>query len=129
RCRYRRVPAFGQKISAILQPQSLAWRRFRSLPEESRSNQVIGDKDQDRGGNDGIGRRLPDALRPTPRIVPVVAAHQRDYEAENGRFYQPRDHIDSLEILVRAIEVGFGIEAELVDADEVAAEDSDNVGD
>src|SRR6266700_901128 len=100
-----------------------------STPEEGRGNQVIEYEDHDRGGNDGIGCGLPDALRSAPRVVAVVAAHQRDDKAECRRLHQTRDHVSRLQVLVSAVEISLRIEAEPVDADEISAKDADDVGD
>ncbi len=48
---------------------------------------------------------------------------------EDRRLYQPGDHINRLEILVGAVQIGLGVEAELVDAYQVSAKHANDVGD
>src|SRR5712671_3582346 len=116
-----RTEIFGTEASVIA--------RRPSTPEKGRGNQVIEYEDHDRSGNHGIGWCLPNALCSTPRVVAVVASHQRDDTAERRRLHQTRDHVSRLQVLVSAVEVSLRIEAEPVDANEISAKDADDIGD
>src|SRR4051794_9134481 len=113
--------------SAILGRKSSASRRCRSSSEKHGSNHIIEHKDQDRGRNDRISRRLTDALSAIARIVAVIAAHQRDDEPEHRRLHQSGHYVYRLEVLVRAVEVGLGIKAEPVNTNQISAKDTDDV--
>src|ERR1700680_794636 len=76
-----------------------------------------------------MGGSPPDALGSATRMVALITAHQGNDKAEYCRLDETRDEVDRLEVLPRAIEISLGIEAELVDANEIAAENTDYVGD
>src|SRR5260370_34374985 len=85
-----RTEIFGAEISGA---EASVIARRPSMPEEGRGNQVIEHEDHDRSGDDGVGCRLPDALRSAPRVVALVAAHQRDDKAECPRLHHTRAHV------------------------------------
>ena len=97
--------------------------------EEGLGQEVVGGEDQDGGGDDGVGRGLADALGAAAGVEAVVAAHQRQQEAEDGGLGQARVDVGGGEVVERVLDVGGGVEAEPRGADEVAAEDADDVAD
>ena len=76
-----------------------------------------------------MGGSPPDTLGSAARMVALITAHQGNDKAEYRRLDETRDEIHRLEVLPRAIEISLRIEAELIDANEIAAEDADYVGD
>src|SRR5581483_3754247 len=100
-----------------------------SAREEEFGEDVVQDQNHDHGRGDGIGRRLADALRAALGIEAVIAAHQRDREAEDRRLHQAGEDVLEGGTLGDVLqEVGF-VEPQLVHADEIAAENADDVGD
>src|SRR5260370_37832892 len=76
-----------------------------------------------------MGGSPPDTLGSAARMVALITAHQGNDQAEYRRLDETRNEIHRLEVLPRAIEIRLGIEAELIDANEIAAENADYVGD
>src|SRR6185436_1196940 len=97
--------------------------------EERFGDEVVEGQNQDRGRDHRVGGGGTHALRAAARIVAVVAAHQRDQETEGGGLDQAGDDIVDVQELGGVGEIRRLVEAELVDADEIAAEDADGVGD
>ena len=58
----------------------------------------------------------------------MIASHQSHDKAEPGSLDQTGDDVDGLEVLLRAVEIGLRVVPELVDADQISAEDADDVG-
>src|SRR6202040_1966970 len=108
-------------ICAVPVRRSLVLREYWSSAEEGCGYQVVDEEDQNRGGDDGMGGGPPDALGSATRMVALITAHQGNDKAEYCRLDETRDEVDRLEVLPRAIEISLGIEAELVDANEIAA--------
>ncbi len=59
----------------------------------------------------------------------MVAAHQRDQEAEHRGLHQTREDVLELQEVHRVAQIGRVVEVELVDADQEAAQHADDVGD
>ena len=76
-----------------------------------------------------MGRRRAHALRAAARMVAVIAAHQRDDEAEHRRLDEAGDDVLGAQIVDGLAEIAAGVEAELVGADQKPAEHADDVGD
>src|SRR2546423_15713993 len=76
-----------------------------------------------------MGGSPPDTLGSALRMVALVTANQGNDKAEYRRLDETRDEIHRLEVLPRAIEIGLRVESELIDANEVAAENANDVGD
>src|SRR5260370_21920137 len=76
-----------------------------------------------------MGGSPPDTLGSAARMVALITAHQGNDKAEYRRLDETRNEIHGLEVLPRAIEIRLGIEAELIDANEIAAENANYVGD
>src|SRR5882672_7598861 len=80
---------FFTPLSSILGLTAIA----RSLAEEDRGEHVVCRQNQDRGGDHRVGGGRADALRPALGMEAVVAAHQRNDEAEYRRLDQARYHV------------------------------------
>src|SRR6267142_1089837 len=100
-----------------------------SAIEEERGHQIVGAEDQYRGGNHGVGRGLADALRAAPGVEAVIAAHQRDDEAEDRRLDQAGNHVALGDEVRRVLEIDRAVETKTVRADDIAAENADRIGD
>src|SRR5690349_4700050 len=111
-------------ICAVSARRSLVLREYWSSAEEGCGYQVVDEEDQNRGGDHGMGGSPPDTLRSAARMVALITAHQGNDKAEYRRLDEARDEIHRLEMLPRAIEIRLGIEAELIDANEIAAENA-----
>src|SRR5579859_4012090 len=99
-----------------------------SLLEEQGGDDVIEDQDQDRGRDHRIGGRLADALGAALGMIAVIAAENGDHQAEHGGLDQARRDILGLQrIPHRMNEIG-RVEAQLVGADQIAAEHRDDIG-
>ena len=59
----------------------------------------------------------------------MIAAHQRDQVAEDGGLDEAGGHVHDLQVLEGVADIGVRVEAELEDADQVAAADADDIGD
>src|SRR4051812_32747762 len=90
--------------------------------EEQAGDQVVEHQDHDGRRDHGVGRRGTHALGAALRLVAVIAAHQRNDEAENGGLHQTGDDVHRLEILPGPGQVAGGVEVQPVDADQEAAE-------
>src|ERR1700730_13518494 len=115
--------------SVALGRRSSTLDRRSSSPEKGGGDQIVDDEDQDRGRDDGVSCRLSDALRSSARIIAVIGAHQCDHKPKYSRLNETRDNIDRLEMLTRSIQISLGVEVQLVDADEIAAKDADDIRD
>src|SRR3546814_153192 len=100
-----------------------------SVREEQLGDHVVRDQDHDRRRDHGIGGGGTHTLGTAARVVAVVAAHQRHDEAEHPGLDEAGYHVVPLEILDRRLDVVAGVEVELVDPDDVAAEHPDDVAD
>src|SRR5665213_696312 len=90
---------------------------------------IIDEQHEDRGRDHRMGRCRADALRAAARIIAVIAAHDDDDEAEHRGLGQARHDIFRAQIVGGLADIAGGIEAELVGADDEAAEHADDVGD
>src|SRR5215475_7510761 len=100
-----------------------------SSGEEDLGQHVVQHQDHDRGRDHGVGRGRAHALGAAPRMIAVIAAHQRDDEAEDRRLHQARGDVEIGHEIDRVAQIDRGVEAELVDRDDIAAEDADGIGD
>ena len=77
-----------------------------SNPKERLREQVVAQQDEDGGGDDRIRRGLADALCAALAMIAVVAAHQRDDEAEDAGFDDTGHHIVPFQEVPGVIDVG-----------------------
>src|SRR3546814_9606890 len=64
---------------------------------------VVADQDQDRRRHDGVGGGDADALGAAARLIAVIAAHQRDDEAERRGLDEAGEDVGELDELQRQI--------------------------
>ena len=98
------------------------------MGEERFGDDVVEDQHQDGAGHDRVGGGLAHPLGAALGVEAVVAAHQRDQVSEDRRLDEAGAHVHRLQVLEGVVDVGLRVEAELVDAHQVAAEDADDVG-
>src|SRR5882672_11298142 len=89
---------------------------FVSAIEEDRGHQIVGGEDQDGGGNHGIGRGLAYALRAALGVEAVIAAHQRDDEAEDGRLDETGNDVALGDKVRGVLKIDRAVETETVRA-------------
>src|SRR5262245_38479581 len=120
---------FGPK--ALWTPLRTIWpaSSIVSLREQKRGEDEIGGEDEDRRAHHRIGGGAADALRPALRVEAVIAAHERDDEAEHGGLDEARAYVAELQEVDGVLDIGIGVEAERARADDVASPDADRVGD
>src|SRR4051812_17980972 len=113
-------------------PRTLIFRssaiRSPSAREEEFGEDVVQDQDHDDGCRDRVGGGLAHPLGAALRVEAGIAAHQRDGEAEDRCLHQAGEDVHEGRLLRDVLQEVAFVEAELVHADEVAAENADDIG-